>query len=363
MTTPDTEDDTEELGPVSLPPSTHKAPARRGSRQLAAPDPGTARNPVGIGSAHGKAILLGEHAVVYGAPALAIPVPQLTATASAALLEHPPSDVDEIAFTLTGPGSAPVVTQATNGLRQLVAEFKELTGVDGHPAIDVLVDCMIPPGRGLGSSAACARAVVLALANLFNRRLDAATVFDLVQTSEKVAHGRASGVDAAATGLPYSILFSNGTARQLRICFDGLFVIADSGTAGRTKDAVESLRRRFERNPGAREDFVRRVSSLAEAAVRDLGDSRASDFGARLTANHELLADAGLSTNLIDTLVETALAAGALGAKISGGGLGGCMIALAREPHRAQAVARRLRAAGAVRTWVVPVGKVADHAC
>lgn len=346
---------------MSLPPSTHRAPAR-----LITADPSAAPNPVGIGSAHGKAILLGEHAVVYGAPALAIPVPQLTATASAALLEHPPSDVDEISFTLTGPGSAPVVTQATDSLRQLVAEFKKLTGLDstaGTAAIDVLVDCMIPPGRGLGSSAACARAVVLALANLFNRRLDAKMVFDLVQTSEKVAHGRASGVDAAATGVPYSILFAAGTARPLRICFDGLFVIADSGTAGRTKDAVESLRRRFERNPGTREDFVRRVTSLAEAAVRDLGDSRASDFGARLTANHELLAGAGLSTDLIDTLVEAALAAGGLGAKISGGGLGGCMIALAREPHRAQVIARRLRAAGAVRTWVVPVGKSADHAC
>jgi len=342
---------------VSPQPATHRAPAR-----LAAADPSAAPNPVGIGSAHGKAILLGEHAVVYGAPALAIPVPQLTATASAALLEHPPSDVDEIAFTLTGPGSAPVVTQATNGLRELVAEFKKLTGVDSAAAIDVLVDCMIPHGRGLGSSAACARAVVLALANLFNRKLDAATVFDLVQISEKVAHGRASGVDAAATGLPYSILFSAGTARPLRICFDGLFVIADSGTAGRTSDAVESLRLRFGRNPGAREDFVRRVSALAEAAVRDLGDSRASDFGARLTANHELLAGVGLSTDLIDTLVEAALAAGGLGAKISGGGLGGCMITLVREPHRAQAVARRLRAAGAVRTWVVPVGKFAGHA-
>jgi len=343
-------------------PSTEKAPARE-RRPVGTADPGIGRNPVGIGSAHGKAILLGEHAVVYGAPALAIPVPQLTATASAALFATEPSDVDEIAFTLTGPGSAPVVTQATDGLRRLVARFKELTGVDRHAAIDVLVDCLIPPGRGLGSSAACARAVVLALAKLFNRRLDAATVYELVQISEEVAHGRPSGVDAAATGVPYSIVFSAGTARPLRICFDGLFVIADSGTAGRTRDAVESLRRRFDAGPGSREDFVRRVTALAQAAVRDLGDSRAGDFGARLTANHELLADAGLSTDLIDTLVETALSAGALGAKISGGGLGGCMIALAGEPHRAHAVARRLRAAGAVRTWVVPVGSVADHAC
>ncbi len=344
---------------MTLPPSAHRAPARRAAPRPA--QPRTTDPTVGIGSAHGKAILLGEHAVVYGAPALAIPVPRLTATASAALLDHPPSDTDEVAFTLTGPGSAPVVTQATESLRRLVAGFKELTGVTGRPAIDLLVDCAIPAGRGLGSSAACARAVVLALANLFDRRLDAGTVYDLVQTSEEVAHGRASGVDAAATGVPHSIVFQAGTARPLRICFDGLFVIADSGVAGRTKDAVASLRRRFERRPGAREDFVNRISALADAAVRDLGNSRVSDFGARLTANHEVLADAGLSTDLIDTLVETALVAGGLGAKISGGGLGGCMITLVREPHRARIVEQRLRAAGAVDTWGVPVGKFADH--
>jgi mevalonate kinase len=59
--------------------------------------------------------MLGEHAVVYGAPALAIPVPRLTATASAALLDHPPSDTDEVAFTLTGPGSAPVTVNLPGG--------------------------------------------------------------------------------------------------------------------------------------------------------------------------------------------------------------------------------------------------------
>ncbi|WP_344103139.1 mevalonate kinase [Nocardiopsis rhodophaea] len=314
---------------------------------------------VGIGRAHGKAILLGEHAVVYGAPALAIPVPQLTVTASAAWFARQSGGPDEISFMMTA--SEPVVSEAAGGLRRLVGEFRRVARIADDRPIDLLVDCMIPPGRGLGSSAACSRAVVLALARLYHSEISAKQVFDLVQTAEKEVHGKASGIDTHATGSPYSIFFSSSAVQEIRVGFDGLFVIADSGAAGRTKDAVELLAGGFERDPRAKEEFVRRVSSLGEGALEDLVHGRANDFGARLTENHELLSSAGISTPLIDKLVSVALDAGSLGAKITGGGLGGCMIALAREPHRAQEAVRRLRDAGAVQTWIVPVGMFAGH--
>lgn len=364
-------------------PTNSRAFADRGTSTS---DPDAERGRRGVGRAHGKAILLGEHAVVYGAPALAIPVPQLAATASATRLSCPGEGADEISFAMTGPASASVSPRAADGLRRLAAEFKEMTGVVGRMCVHVLIDCAIPQGRGLGSSAACARAVVLAFADLFDRRLDARAVFDLVQTSEKVAHGRASGIDALATGATVPILFRSGTAQELPIPmsgdappydgppysgragasrssgFDGLFVIADSGVVGSTKDAVELLRRKFERDTETQAAFVRRVSSLTEAAAGDLARGRSSDFGARLTDNHSLLREIGISTDRIDALVDAALAAGGLGAKISGGGLGGCMIALAGDPPQAQAVVRHLHAAGAARTWVVPVGRYASHA-
>ncbi|MBW6434864.1 mevalonate kinase [Actinoplanes hulinensis] len=322
----------------------------------------------GVGRAHGKAILLGEHAVVYGAPALVMPMPQLTVTVHATRFACPGDGADKISFAIAGQHPAPVTPLVTDGLRYLVEKFRERAAVAGRMCADVLIDSGIPQGRGLGSSAACARAAVLALADAFGRPLDAAAVYDLVQASETVAHGRASGIDALATGATAPLLFRGGSARELPITmsggpsrFDGVFIVADSGAGGSTKEAVELLRDRFEQDEKIKEAFVRRVSELTTAALRDLDDGRLTGFGARLTENHRLLRDLGISTEPIDAMVEAALAAGGLGAKITGGGLGGCMIALAGDPGQAEAVAHGIEAAGAVRTWVVPVGRFASH--
>ncbi|TQJ37140.1 mevalonate kinase [Streptomyces sp. SLBN-115] len=316
---------------------------------------------VGIGRAHAKAILLGEHAVVYGAPALALPVPQLTVTATAGWSSHTGDDSGDVSFTMTGSPSRPMMTQASDSLRRLTTEFKAAMDVAGSPHLDVIVDGAIPHGRGLGSSAACARAVVFALADLFGRELSEAAAYDLVQTAENVAHGRSSGVDARAVGALAPLLFQAGRSEELSIGCDGLFIIADSGDVGRTKDAVELLREGFQQHPGAQERFVRRASQLTDEARHALADGRPERLGARLTDYHDMLRAAGLSTNRIDALVEAALTAGSLGAKITGGGLGGCVIALT-QPVQAREVTRHLHEAGAVQTWAVPLRGLADHA-
>lgn len=316
---------------------------------------------VGIGRAHAKAILLGEHAVVYGAPALALPIPQLTATASVGWSPHSPDGPHDMSLTMTGSASRPMVTQASESLRRLTAEFRASMGVTDRLHLDMVIDCAIPPGRGLGSSAACARAVVLALADLFDREISQSTAFDLVQTAENVTHGRASGVDAMAVGASVPLLFQAGGAQELAVGCEGLFIIADSGVVGRTKDAVELLREGFLRHPGSQERFVRRASVLTEEARHAFAEGRPEELGSRLTDYHELLRTAGLSIDRIDTLVEAARTAGALGAKMTGGGMGGCMIALTRS-WQASEVTRKLHEAGAVQTWVLPLRRLAGHA-
>ncbi|MFB7502302.1 mevalonate kinase [Streptomyces broussonetiae] len=316
---------------------------------------------VGIGRAHAKAILLGEHAVVYGAPALALPIPQLTVTASAGRSLRSGDGQDDLSYTMTGSPSRALVTQASDGLRRLTAEFKARMGVSGRPHLDVILDGAIPHGRGLGSSAASMRAIAFALADLFGRTLTEDTAFELVQTAENMAHGRASGVDAKTVGSARPLLFQAGRTRELQLGCDGLFIVADSGELGSTKEAVELLRDGFTRRTGAQERFVDRATELTERAREALAEGRPEELGTRMTDYHALLRAARLSTDLIDALVHAALEAGSLGAKITGGGLGGCMIALA-PPERAREVTRRLHEAGAVQTWLVPLKGLDNHA-
>lgn len=313
---------------------------------------------VGIGRAHAKAILLGEHAVVYGAPALALPMPQLTVTASAGWSSEAS---DGLSYTMTGTPSRALVTQASDGMRRLAAECMARMGVAGEPHLDVILDGAIPHGRGLGSSAAVSRAIVFALADLFGRRLTESTVYELVQTAENVAHGRASGVDASTVGASHPLLFQQGRTERLTVGCDCLFIIADSGVPGSTKEAVELLRDGFQHRAGAQERFVGRATELTEAARQALADGKPEELGSQLTEYHELMHAARLSTEQIDALVDAALKAGSLGAKITGGGLGGCVIAQTR-PEQAREVTRQLHEAGAVQTWVVPLKGLDNHA-
>ncbi|GAA3677365.1 mevalonate kinase [Lentzea roselyniae] len=308
----------------------------------------TAQVATGFGRAHAKAILLGEHAVLHGSPALAVPVPRLGVTAVATRFPEPG------ATSVLLDGAVGAVPYPNEGLRQVA---DALTAGDGGWRIEVLLRCEIPAGRGLGSSAACARAAVLALADLLGRELDDRKLYELVQAAENVVHGRASGVDAITTGADSPLLFENGTAEQVRIGFDGLFVIADSGVAGQTKDAVRLVRNAFEQRPGTREQFVGTVSRLVRSAVRDLAEGNAAGFGRSMTECHAALRDIGVSTTLIDAMADAAVAAGALGAKVSGGGLGGCLVALVQRPEEAWWVSQAMCEASAVRTWTVGAGR------
>ena len=337
-------------------------PERHGvemNRKSVVTEPVAGHGSIGTGRAHAKVILLGEHAVVYGAPALAIPLPQLTVTANIVRLGGGAAEPGEVSFT-TSDAAPPMADDTVTSLCDLVERFRDVAGVDDRAALSLLVDCAIPPGRGLGSSAACARAVVLGLADLFDRDLDAETVFHLVQAAETTAHGKSSGVDALVTGSAGIIRYVAGTATELTCGFDGVFVVADSGASGRTKDAIEHVRRVFEGSPRTETEFMHRVRDLAHAGDHALTRGHPDAFGARMVENHQALRAIGLSTEHIDALVETALRAGGHGAKISGGGLGGCMVALTTNPSAAQTVSDALRAAGAVDTWFIPVGRFAD---
>lgn len=300
------------------------------------------------GSAHAKAILFGEHAVVYGAPAIAVPIHELAADAR---VESAAEGLRIESELFSGDAAAaptclqPVVT----AIRAALA-YCSLSDA----AIRVQILSAIPHSRGLGSSAAVAAAIARGVTNWAGVQLTTAGLYDIVQQAERVAHGNPSGLDARAVTSDGAIRFDFGAVSPVRIGAPLSFVLADSGVAGSTAEAVGAVRARREQHPEM-EALLEKLAVVAEGAIEDLASGDRVAIGTRMNDAHEVLDAIGVSSDVLNGLVAAANDAGALGAKLTGGGLGGCIIALALSSEHAEQLGTRLRAAGATRTWTATV--------
>ncbi len=302
-------------------------------------------------SAPGKAILLGEHAVVYGRPALAVPVTLVHATAT---LTPAPAD-----FWIDAPGlgrryrlaDAPpndVLALAVNlVLRQAGADI---------PAGVLRVESTIPIASGLGSGAAVCTAVVRALAAALDLALDDAAVSALVFETEKRLHGTPSGIDNTVVAYARPVYFIAGRPPEpLVVRRPVQFLIADTGRPSPTRLTVGAVRAAYTQDPPRYTALFGAIAALVERARAVLEGAADEPLGPLLTRNHSLLAELGVSSPELEALVAAALASGADGAKLSGGGGGGNMLALV-TPATAAPVEAALRAAGAVRVWATHLG-------
>lgn len=309
--------------------------------------PGDAR--IGIGAAHAKAILFGEHAVVYGAPAIAVPLHQLEVDAAMRATPMGELRIESELFAGTAQTAPEVLRPVITAVR---AALKG-TGA-GNDRVQVRIRSAIPHGRGLGSSAAVAAAVARAAADLADVRLTPDEFHAIVQQAERVAHGNPSGIDARAVAAAGPIRFHGGLVESTGLGSPLTFVIADSGVAGSTAQAVRGVRERRAVDRDI-DRVISQLSDIAEGSSLDLARGDRDALGARMLEAHRLLGRLGVSTVQLDALVDAAHSAGAHGAKLTGGGLGGCVLALAASEDDAEHIALALRAAGAPRTWTTTV--------
>lgn len=223
--------------------------------------------------------------------------------------------------------------------------------------VDVVTCSTVPAARGLGSSAACAAAAVLAVADLYDRTIDAEGLYELVQCGEQVAHGRASGIDARTVTVdPLEcgpVWFLAGEVSAIAMGCDASWVIADTGVASQTEDAVAAVRAVFEQDPMWATRVLGKARALVTGAAHDVRAGDITALGHKLVIFQGVLAELGVSTPALDRLVAAALDAGALGAKLTGGGLGGCILGLTRTPGDAARVRSVLERAGATSTWTI----------
>lgn len=302
-------------------------------------------------SAPGKIILFGEHAVVYGQPAIAAPLSQVRAWARVSDGEQPgvyiaaPDLQEEHWLEDSDAGDA---LAATVRLVQSAARLPEL------PPLRVEVRSDLPIASGLGSGAATAAALVRALARHL-RRPDLAEdlrVAELTYEVEKIHHGTPSGIDNTVVALEQPIYFMRQAPQNLIEPFTMgrplTLLVADTGLRSSTREVVSDVRRQWQDEPQRFDALFASCGHIARTARRALENGDFAGLGRLMNENQALLQAMTVSSPALERLIAVAQQEGALGAKLSGAGRGGNMIALVHDAQSTK-VQQALVEAGAAR--------------
>ncbi len=292
------------------------------------------------GVGYGKVILLGEHAVVYGRHAIAVPLPLTTR----AVVEDAGHGVELIIprwgveYQLAKPPE-----QRRSFERAAGAILDRLGLTDRDIRIEVFPD--VPRGMGLGGSAALAVAIIRALDRHFGLQLRDTEVNELAYLSEEIAHGQPSGIDNALATYGKPLVFRRGTpplVEPLNIAQPLPLVIGMTHDEGLTAKTVGNVREARERNPRLYEKIFDDIDALVLQAVSAIQDNDAKTLGDLMNVCQGLLNALQVSTPELERLIGIARGAGALGAKLTGGGGGGAMMALCDgDPARVQQAIER----------------------
>ena len=295
----------------------------------------------GIGKSHSKIILIGEHSVVYGYPAIAIPLKKIEIECA---IEEAKSN---FFYDETDTLSVAIFT----ALKYLKKE---------NAKIKYKITSQIPQKRGMGSSAAVSIAAIRAIFNYFGENLEDELLEKLVNTAEIVAHKTPSGLDAKTCLSDKAIRFvKNKGFSYIDLNLDAYLVIADTGIYGNTGEAIQNVK-----NLGSKAELsLKKLGRLTDEMTRILTGNienkeekirreKISKIGEIMTAANTELGKLNITIEKTELFVKTAIENGAAGAKISGGGLGGCVIALAENLEIMEKVKNGFTKCGAENIWV-----------
>lgn len=276
--------------------------------------------------AHGKVILIGEHSVVYGYDALAMPIKALRIKTSVK------SDHALIMETKLYRGPFYSAPNNYNGLKYVV---KTMLAKANKPNAKLRISYTgeIPIERGLGSSATVALGTTKALNKYFNLNLTEEEIMKITNHAEMINHGKASGLDAATVHSDYLVFFNKQTGpKKLEAKLGAKLLIMDTGQLGNTKQAVAQVRQQLQASVTANQK-IERLGQLADETKQAWLKQDVNKVGKIFNQAQKILHYFNLSTDKIDELNTIALNQGALGFKLSGGGLGGVVLAICQDEN------------------------------
>ena len=308
--------------------------------------------------APGKTILVGEHAVVYDQPAIAIPVREVRANVKI--------QADILAKSGQVFFNAPDINLHTTS-ENLGADHpfnialnlvKQKGFIEHFPACQVLIKSSIPKSSGLGSSAAISVALIKSLSTFIGLSLNQSEISELAFKVEIQYHGTPSGIDNTVITFDRPIRFQRKDGFRVIHSKKTLsFILANSGIPGQTKKAVSFVRQALEKKPEKYNNLFMSIGDLVNQAERSILSGDQEKLGMIMTENHKLLQSMGVSHATLDLLVAAANENGAFGAKLCGGGLGGNIIALVNAAD-SDFIADKLKHAGATVTICTRLFKV-----
>ncbi len=296
------------------------------------------RDDAPMGKAAGKVILLGEHAVVYGKHALALPIPgAVTATVRPAAR-----------LTLDVPdwGLSREMSRGGGGVDAAVYCILDNLGI-GSDGFTIRVRSALPHGMGLGSSAAFAVAIVRAFDNLLGLSLGDDRVNDIAFDCERLAHGNPSGVDNTLATYARPMLFRKRESVEtepIELAEAPPIVVACGHQSGVTHEQVAGVRARHEACPETFGAIFDQIDALTVAGAEALVAGDYVTLGQLMNVCQGLLNALGVSTPELEGMVDIARRAGAAGAKLTGAGGGGSIVAVC--PGNMEQVVKALRSAG-----------------
>jgi len=311
---------------------------------------------MGSGKGYGKTILFGEHFVVYGLPAIASALSSYT-TAEVKIVNGKGWEVID-----QRPATPGYKKKKYNEAMQSIKNVIEHMNIDvGCQKLEITFSGDLFAASGVGASAAQATSLARAINDSFTLMLDDEKINEAAYEGEKAYHGTPSGIDNTAStygGLIWFVKNMDGgknTLENLRSPEKIPLVIANTGITASTTDVVADVRRLKESKPEKFENIFKEYKVLSEKAKKALLESDKSLIGKLMNQNHKLLQDITVSSETNDNLVEIALDNGALGAKMTGTGRGGLVIALAENDEVQKSITNAIEMKG-YDAWKTMIG-------